>query len=598
LIACCGPSVTVTPPVPQQRGHLDPERQAAAALASDGKLERAIAAFTALNVKASETRAQTWTAEVDALGALFRCDEVRDLAALIDAKGDAEAKSAAKTAREECGRVATTPTDGAEGQMRGIFHRAVQFEPIEPKDAGTLYAQAWEIAPSLAALLGLARTAKDRGEHALAERTYERALAYAERNDQKARVAIGPVRSESDAQPWVLDVGETSALAAYGRLVVTMDLKTGALRVVASVPEPWNILAGHGGAVVIARDGHARLMQLGIDDALTSMPIELGAGATVFSADGSLVGQIGGGSAVVVDAKTGKKIGAAPVAAEAGVVGFTDARALVVSKPDEICTMAAPTWTCVSSKDLAQNARRPAAIAGHTLAFQPNANTFTIFDLAKKTVITTLQGHFSSVDKLVLWPDASKLVSLSERRTVIWDLATKKRDDRIFTHTDPNFTPDGKRFVEQQGMGALLVRDSATFFTTTPLAVGVFMLSSPLPEISFDRDVKLVVHATFDTAHVDLAARTVQWAGHNYETSGPLLASVTSPDGKWTVSVDGGLIRVNKTTSLEFGPDAAVFTDESGHAYVSGDEASARCVVGDEWLPLDACRDRLVYPSK
>jgi len=31
---------------------------------------------------------------------------------------------------------------------------------------------------------------------------------------------------------------------------------------------------------------------------------------------------------------------------------------------------------------------------------------------------------------------------------------------------------------------------------------------------------------------------------------------------------------------------------------VSGNAESVRCVVGDEWLPLDACRDRLVYPSK
>lgn len=90
------------------------------------------------------------------------------------------------------------------------------------------------------------------------------------------------------------------------------------------------------------------------------------------------------------------------------------------------------------------------------------------------------------------------------------------------------------------------------------------MSSNPPPEIAFEPDGRLFVRATFDTARVDLsAARTVEWTPHEYETTGPLLATVVSPDKKWKASV-------------------------------SGNEASARCVVGDDWLPLDACRDRLL----
>ncbi len=574
----------------------DAERQAAAALAKSGKLERAIAAFTALNVKAPETRAQTYAAEVDALGALFRCDEVRELAATIDARGDAAAKAAAESALEECARVAQAPSEPAEAQMRGIFHRAGDFEPIEPRDAGVQYAQAWEIAPSLAALLGLARTAKMRGDAALAERTYERALAYVERGGQKARVAIGPIGLQSDPVS-VLDVGDTSALAAFGSRLVTLDLKTGALRVVASVPLPWSILAGHGDRVVIARDGHASLMRVGTDDARTSTPTELGSAVTVFSPDGALVAQVAHGDAIVIDARTSKTLGHTPLRdPDADVVGFTDGHALVVSKSTELCTMAAPDWSCISSKDLGRNTRRAASIAGHMLAFQPNANTFVVFDLAKKNVVTTLQGNFSSVNELVLSPNASSLFSLSVTRTVVWDLTTKKRDDRIFTHTRPYFTPDGRAFVER-GINALLVRDGGTLVTNVPLAVGAFPMSDPRPEVAFEPDGRLIVRSTYDTARIDLARRTVVWTAHNFETTGPLLASVTSPDKKWTVSVADGLIHAsgpNANVTIDFGPDAAVFTDESGHASVIGNDASVRCVVDDAWLPLDACRDRLV----
>jgi len=83
----------------------------------------------------------------------------------------------------------------------------------------------------------------------------------------------------------------------------------------------------------------------------------------------------------------------------------------------------------------------------------------------------------------------------------------------------------------------------------------------------------------------------------------PDATRATSPDGKWTVkNGENELVyledvHTNELSTLDLAGDAFVWLTDGAIA-IGGDASSARCRVDSVWLPLDACRDRLMGGSR
>jgi WD40 repeat protein len=91
--------------------------------------------------------------------------------------------------------------------------------------------------------------------------------------------------------------------------------------------------------------------------------------------------------------------------------------------------------------------------------------------------------------------------------------------------------------------------------------------------------------ATYDlaTANATYAPQASPWPYHPIVSPDKKLRVVPNDDGSLTVTDARG-----RSSTLELGPDALVVT-RAGKSQVGGNKASARCNVGDWWLPLEAC---------
>jgi WD40 repeat protein len=92
--------------------------------------------------------------------------------------------------------------------------------------------------------------------------------------------------------------------------------------------------------------------------------------------------------------------------------------------------------------------------------------TLRVWDLAKGSLLHSLQGHTARVTVVAVTPDGTRAVSASDDKTVkVWDLAKGSLLRSLQGHTDlvnaVSVTPDGKLAISASSDQALKVWDLA-----------------------------------------------------------------------------------------------------------------------------------------
>lgn len=172
------------------------------------------------------------------------------------------------------------------------------------------------------------------------------------------------------------------------------------------------------------------------------------------------------------------------------------------------------------------------------------------------------------------------------------------------------FDLDARKVVafvtEGEGLSILPSPDDAWVAVVSETSLGVFdargtpktktPAGSSTTLAKFDANA-LVAHDPDNEVRLDIATGKV--------TNKPLATPIadpappdTTPDGKVEVKAnDLGMLVLKSAKgelTIELGSDFAIVTNASGASEIIGDEARVRCNVGWYWLPLEACRDRLI----
>ena len=655
--------------------------------AASGHIEAELASLRALDAKSADSRADRYAREVELMADLLRCTDARALAREIATKGGEAAKRSARDAVAECDRLERKPTPAELAPMREVFHQARRVEASDPRRAAKLYAEAWADAPSVAAMLGLARAAKASGDAALAERSFERALAFVEKDGDKAALAVSPGAAPGETALLPLDVRNGTATLTGAGFFFRQDLATGALRVLASMPSGYDAVAATDRfallvPIITSVTVPPRLFEIGVDDELTATPLDalVGADALALSRDGVIAAASGGGAVSIVELATGKLLAKTAVPGESRWIGVTTDRDVVVREASLMCVLSAPSYSACRV-DAALNAASspygaPPVVAGRRVAFLDGFNAARVYDVHDARVVRNIPGKFMRVSSLSLSPDGGTLVSTSGTRGhYFWDLATGSHvtlgqiggfDDRMA----PTWADDSKRVIVER---AILGKRASRVYA---LASHAFVAAGALPDdhASFALGPRgtLWVAGFGVVSRVDLARRTIRTFSVDdgkcvdvvvspdeslvavrleamgvevFDANGKRLATAeiyagamrfegrdlvvagagsteqvldvdtqkvttrtasappAAPAAKW-IARNGkdGLIEIEDTSNhavstIDLAGDALVVTGPDGKGAIGGDEASAGCRVGSAWLPLDACRDRLVGRS-
>lgn len=597
----------------------DRARAAALALGARGNIDRAVNALAVLDASDPATQADTEVEEVTWLADLSRCKAARATAARMTVTSLAAAHALA-----ECDGVTQPASPAALAEMRVRFHDAVAVEKLDPARAIALYESAWAAAPTGAIMLGLARAARAKGDAALAEGSFERALGWAEREGDPPRLVVGaPHLSERIKNGLVeddlvgiagdsafFDVEHTdSDETANGRsYLVRDDLKSGAVTVV--VPESAIAVSAHY-ALVKGRRG-ALLFQLGIDDLTTArgLPALDRATRAAFSpSEKLLIAELQTQSstgAVLLDLETGRELWRDAESEE--FQAFMNDGSMIVQDGDRVpCVISAPAWNlCEDLPSLSLLDGRAAALNGDFLVLSTDRQ-LTIYDLAAKHVKARFHGHFASVSSVAISHDGRYVLSRSESRMVQWTVATGARAPAalIFYDAGVAFSRDGKYLVNWGvNSGSIDVYDATRLPALEPESVAD--VGQSLGSVDLLRDGRFVTIGAA-TALVDVRSSTVTHFpfpcvenpdGQRVACGDLTLQRATADDGtRVTTSRDGTYVVLDpKTASTTFavGADASIETMPAGRSRIGGNAASIACRVGDVWLPLDACRDRLV----
>ena len=416
--------------------------------AASGRIERELAALG--------TQPERYARAIGLLAELSRCREARDLARAIATKGDDAAKRAATAAVAECDRLDAKPTPDALARMREAFHEARRVEATEPARAEKLYAEAWAAAPSLAAMLGLARAARASGDAALAERSFERALGFAERSGQKATVAVTPGDVSDGVAPVPVDVRDGAATFAAGGWFLRQSFATGAVRVLAAVPREFELSAVTDRfALLVPRTGTEppRVFEIGVDDELTATPLAdlAGADALAISRDGALAAARAGRTVSVVDLAAAKLVAKTTLVDPASSLGITGDHDVVVREPKLVCVLSPPSYGACRADAALRTAPSPYAnpvdVVGRRVAFVDGLTAMRVYDVHDARVVRTFAGRFRSVTSLELSPGGETLVSSSPTRDFAWDLPSGKHTEAVTFGWEPVWADDSKRVL-------------------------------------------------------------------------------------------------------------------------------------------------------
>jgi hypothetical protein len=541
---------------------------------ASGRIERELAELRAIDATSSDTRPgrnARYAREIGLLSDLARCSDARKLAADIAVKGDAAAKGAAGKAVAECDRLERKPTPAELARMRAAFRSARSLEPTEPGRAEKLYAEAWADAPSVAAVLGLARSAKASGDAALAERSFERALGFVERDTgEKATVAVTPgiVRQKVSLVP--VDVRGGAATFATGGLFLRQSLSTGAISVLAAVPPGFGVASATDRFALLAssdapRTDPPRLLEIGIDDDLTATPLDAltGADDLAISRDGAIAAGRAGRVVSVVDRATGKLVAKTSLApGDATLVGITSDHDVVLREPNLVCVLSPPTYAaCRADAALhaapTQYAAKP-VVVGRRIAFLDGYSTMRVYDAHDRRGVRDIPGRFYRVVSLELSPDGATLISTSYTRgNYVWDLA--KGTHVVVGSVDqypPVWADDSKHLLIRRdvpGQSGSPDHHASLLYT---LPAHTLAAAGSLPGegrvFAFGKSGALWVAGTNVLSRVDLARGTVRT--FPIEGSGVDMA----------VSPDESLVAVRL-----YGSDVAVY-DPKGNSVASG----------------------------
>jgi len=501
--------------------------------AASGQVERELAALRALDAAKPETRPARTAREIELLTELSRCGEARALAGEIATKGDADAKRAEAAAVTECDRLEGKPTHDALARMRVAFHEARRLEATEPARAEKLYAEAWADAPSVAAMLGLARAARAAGDAALAERSFERALGFVERDELKATVAVTPGVVSDSVELRPLDVRSGAATFATAGLFLRQDLKTGALRVLAAIPPDFRAAAATDRFALLAPTGAPtdppRLLEIGVDDELTAASLDALAGADelALSADGAVAAARVGASASVMDLATGKLVAKTALAGgDATLVGITTDHDVVLREASLMCVLSPPSYGACRADPALHAApsqyAAPPVVVGRRVAFLDGYTTMRVYDVHDGRVVRDIPGRYYRVSSLELSPDGATLVSTSSTRgNYVWNLAT---GTHVVAGVMGGFDPpvwadDSKSWVVSAGRASLVYA----------LPARTLVAAGALPgerRFAFGPHGALWVAGDSSVSRVDLARRTLR----TFPIDGRAVDMVLSPD--------------------------------------------------------------------
>lgn len=451
LLATCKRADPPTMPTKVDRG---PARMSGAA----GHLERALDRIERANKAEPGARMETCALEVDWLAKLGRCAAARTLADMIDGSSDALAKAAASDARKECERREHVPSAAELQSMRAKFREAVRVEATNPTAARALYNDAWNIVPTLAAMLGIARAARSLGDVVMATASLDRALAFAElKSRATARIATNDhvlkkraVHSHYADDSFLWHGTSDSIEDGYGPIVLRQDLGTGEVVPVAGFAEKGTVFAIAKDRVYIAEvpSPSGRIAEIGIDDDVTAIPVVNGAmQEAVFSRRGAWLAMPGAsGGVVVVDGHTGDPIF---IKEASNVLGFSDdERTLVVTDDSGLRFAHPPSWKLDAR--ILPNGDTPGDVSGHHVAYEDLANVIHVYDLDARAEVRTIADKLDHMGRLVLAPDASTLVTSSTDQ-FLWNLnsSAKKQIEHILY--DITFTRDSTRYIATLG---------------------------------------------------------------------------------------------------------------------------------------------------
>ena len=223
---------------------------------------------------------------------------------------------------------------------------------------------------------------------------------------------------------------------------------------------------------------------------------------------------------------------------------------------------------------------------GAVLASGTSYNTVTLWDVATRARIASLEGHTGGVRSVSFSPDGTMLASASMDNTVkLWDVATRTNTATLSGHTDGvrsvSFSPDGAMVASGSLDGTVKLWDVTTrahIATLSGHTDNVFSVSfSPdgttLASGSNDRTVKLWDVATRTNA-ATLEHRA--WAySVDFSSDGTTLAATSGSRVElWDVPTKEKIATLYPRTydesisSVSFSPDGAVLALGSGYKTV------------------------------
>ncbi len=158
-----------------------------------------------------------------------------------------------------------------------------------------------------------------------------------------------------------------------------------------------------------------------------------------------------------------------------------------------------------------------------------------LWDAATGRMLGSLNGHRSTVSRLVFWPDGKTLASAGQDQTIrIWDVDTRQLKRTLRGHQSPvtslELLPDKTTLVSSAGDDAVLFWD-----TTIPRAPGAYSrLDSQTMDWAFAPDSQSVIT-------VDLEGRKVQrWRGRDFADQESVFTapSLTPKSGSFRLASD------------------------------------------------------------
>jgi len=449
-------------------------RGAAADLARDGHLERALAALADANAQCVSERASSADLELSALADIGKCSAARAFAAQIPAGRDA---TSASRAMATCDGI-EAPEKGTDKTMRAKMREARVAELAKdfPRAQG-LYLDAWAEQHTPRALEAAARVAALAGDLPTSRRLLGRTLALAEAGASQV-AHLTSIPQVTRGSPYL--AGDELTLAAGGT-VIRHDLKSGNARVLVDAVDDYNARLSTAGTFAVAR--HKNTASADVFDLLTgTLAFKVDdVGASAFSPDDTLfaVSFLGPSPATegrirVFDTITGEVVASLkfePIV-DLPFVGFAPDRNHVIAVGGRDVAAATPAtimreWDLSTKAPVGPDLVMGEGIAGaaatsrdgHWLVYRRLTSSGTTFvrvrDMVTGKPAAELPGRFFSVDGYAISEDGKTIATGSSSSIRLWDVAKNKqlyvvKDERSYDDQHLyTFSDDGTALIKE-----------------------------------------------------------------------------------------------------------------------------------------------------